>query len=90
MNIKPVFNLTPEEQEIEEAIAHGVYAVIPNLEEEKKRLKEAALYTLEKTRTISVRISERDLIHLKATAAREGIPYQTFITSLIHKNVYGK
>lgn len=86
--MEPIFNLTPEEQEIEDAIARGEYTPIPNLEEEKERLAEAARYTLEKTKTITVRITERDLMRLKAKSAQEGIPYQTFITSLIHKNVY--
>ena len=86
--MKPIFNLTPEEQEIEDAIARGDYTSVPNLEEEKKRFAEIARYTLEKTKTITVRITERDLMRLKAKSAQEGIPYQTFITSLIHKNVY--
>jgi predicted DNA binding CopG/RHH family protein len=85
--MKPIFNLTPEEQEIEDAIARGDYTSVPNLEEEKIRFAEIARYTLEKTKTITVRITERDLMRLKAKSAQEGIPYQTFITSLIHKNV---
>lgn len=85
--MEPVFNLTPEEQEIEDAIARGEYTPVANLEEEKKRLVAAAHYTLEKTKTISVRITAKDLMRLKAKSAQEGIPYQTFITSLIHKNV---
>ncbi len=85
--MKPILNLTPEEQEIEDAIERGEYSSVSNLEEEKKKFAVAAQYTLEKTRTISVRLTERDLVHLKAKAAREGIPYQTFLTSLIHKNV---
>jgi len=80
-------NLTPEEQEIEDALERGDIVTRPATAEEKEELAAIARYTLEKTRTISVRLSERDLIHLKAKAAQEGIPYQTFITSLIHKNV---
>jgi predicted DNA binding CopG/RHH family protein len=80
-------NLTPEEQEIEDSLESGEYVSVPATEEQKKELQAIARYTLEKTRTISVRLTERDLMHLKATAAREGIPYQTFLTSLIHKNV---
>ena len=80
-------NLTPEEREIEDSLESGEYVSAPITEEQKKELQAIARYTLEKTRTISVRLSARDLAHLKATAAREGIPYQTFLTSLIHKNV---
>ncbi len=88
MNIEPDFdNLTPEEQEIEDELERGEYVSRPATEEEKKELAAMARYTLEKTRTISVRLTERDLARLKIAAAREGIPYQTFLTSLIHKNV---
>ena len=80
-------NLTPEEQAIEDELEQGDYVSRPATEEEIRELQAIARYTLEKTRTISVRLTERDLMHLKATAAREGIPYQTFLTSLIHKNV---
>lgn len=87
-NFVPDFdNLTPEEQEIEDSLESGEYVSVPATEEQKKELQAIARYTLEKTRTINVRLTERDLMRLKATAAREGIPYQTFLTSLIHKNV---
>lgn len=87
-NFVPDFdNLTPEEQEIEDSLESGEYVSVPATEEQKKELQAIARYTLEKTRTINVRLTERDLMRLKATAAREGILYQTFLTSLIHKNV---
>lgn len=85
--MKNKFKLTKEEQEIEEAIARGEYTSVSNFEEEKAKLMEAARFTLSKTRTISVRITERNLMRLKAAAAREGLPYQTLISSLIQKNV---
>jgi predicted DNA binding CopG/RHH family protein len=87
MKYEPNSNLTPDEQEMEAEFEDGEYVPVPITEEQKKELQAIARFTLEKTRTISIRLSERDLARLKATAAREGIPYQTFITSLIHKNV---
>lgn len=83
---KLIFNLTPEEQEIENAFMRGDYESVPNLEEEKKRLAAIGRYTLAKNKTITVRLSERNLMRLKAKAAQEGIPYQTFVSSLIQKN----
>ncbi|MBP6881256.1 MAG: antitoxin [Candidatus Pacebacteria bacterium] len=80
-------NLTSEEREMEDSFESGEYEPKPITDEQKKELRAIARYTFEKTRTINVRLSERDLIRLKATAAREGVPYQTFLTSLIHKNV---
>lgn len=84
--MKHNFTLTPEEQEIEDAINRGDYTSTKNLAAEKRKYEAIAKYTLEKSKVITVRLTEKNLIKVKAAAAREGIPYQTFITSLIHKN----
>lgn len=34
---------------------------------------------------ISLRVPETDLVRLKARAMREGIPYQTLISSILHQ-----
>ncbi|MEE9905797.1 MAG: hypothetical protein K4305_10310 [Chlorobium sp.] len=39
---------------------------------------------------INIRISESDLNRLKAKSLEEGIPYQTLVSSLIHRYVSGK
>ena len=83
---EPIFNLTPEELEMEVEFERGEWKSVSNLEEEKKRFQEIAKNTIAKNKVITVRLSEKNLIKVKAAAAREGIPYQTFITSLIHKN----
>jgi len=49
----------------------------------------AAKETLKKNRNINIRISENDLQAIKLIAAREGLPYQTLIGSLIHKYATG-
>jgi hypothetical protein len=40
--------------------------------------------------TPNIRMSERDLIKIRAKAIEEGIPYQTLISMLIHKYNEGK
>lgn len=45
--------------------------------------------TMRKNRKINIRISENDLSALKRRAAREGIPYQTLIGSVLHKFANG-
>ena len=52
------------------------------------QLSQAAKNTLSKNRTVSLRLSERDLMKLKQKAAAEGMPYQTLIASILHKHVY--
>lgn len=56
---------------------------------EKKALMEAARATLQKDRRINIRISNRDLISLKRKANRFGMPYQTLISSVLHRYVSG-
>jgi predicted DNA binding CopG/RHH family protein len=45
--------------------------------------------TMRKNRKINIRISENDLTALQRRAAREGIPYQTLVGSVLHKYVSG-
>ena len=49
----------------------------------------AAKATMRKNKNINIRISENDLEAIKLQAAKEGLPYQTLIGSLIHKYVTG-
>lgn len=79
--------LDPEEQEINDAIESGKLRPVPVSTREKKRLQDIARFTLEKTRNINIRLSERDVLRLKAKAMEEGLPYQTLAASLLHKYV---
>ena len=45
--------------------------------------------TIKKNRKINIRISENDLSAIQRRAAREGIPYQTLIGSVLHKYASG-
>ena len=51
--------------------------------------QEIASNMLKKNKKINIRISENDLSALQRRAAREGIPYQTLIGSVLHKFVSG-
>ncbi len=77
------FNLTKEEQMMHDAVDWKSVRLMT--EEEQARLKKIAYNTTAKNKVITVRVSERNLIRLKAAAAREGVPYQTLISSLIQK-----
>ena len=52
----------------------------------RKRIEEI-LESTRKTRNINIRISEMDLAQLKQRSEAEGIPYQTLISSVLHKYV---
>ena len=51
--------------------------------------QQIAKNTMKKNRKINIRISENDLSALRRRAAREGIPYQTLIGSVLHKYASG-
>ncbi|MCB2184120.1 MAG: hypothetical protein KQH63_19015 [Desulfobulbaceae bacterium] len=48
-----------------------------------------ATQTMKKNRKINIRLSENDLSAIQRRAAREGIPYQTLIGSILHKYASG-
>lgn len=60
------------------------------LAQEKARYRGYAKAALDKTKNINLRISENDLLKIKARAAEKGIPYQTLMASLIHQYSAGK
>lgn len=79
------YELDPEEEEILKAFEEGKLVRAKDFQKQKKLLEEAARNTLNKTRNINIRLSERDLARLKRKAAEEGIPYQTLASSILHK-----
>ena len=81
--------LTKEEKEILDAYESGKFTSIPHVKEEMAKYREYAKNTLNKNKRINIRLSERDLVQLKRKAVAEGIPYQTLITSVLHKFVSG-
>lgn len=79
-------DLDAEERALYEAVENGKFDPVANQEEEKVKAMAAAKATLNKTRNINIRLSERDLYKLKAKAVEEGIPYQTLASSILHKS----
>jgi len=77
--------LDVEEKQILRDFETGKFSLVPDHDAIIRRHAEIARNTMAKTKTVNVRISERDLMRLKARASREGLSYQTFITSVLHK-----
>ena len=80
-------DLDPEEKEELEVIENGEYVEVEDMKKEIEKAKLAAKATLNKTRNINIRLSEQDLYRLKARAVEEGLPYQTLVSSIVHKAV---
>jgi len=82
--------LTKEEQEILDSYEKGEWVPVKNLSKRKTELIKYARNTLKKDKRLNIRISERDLNELQRKAVSEGLPYQTYVASIIHKFLNGK
>jgi predicted DNA binding CopG/RHH family protein len=82
--------LDEEELQILTDLEAGEFESIKNYRAEKRELERTAQNTLQKDKRINIRISSRDLEKIQALAAKEGMPYQTFIASTLHKVVSGR
>ncbi|MDP1990945.1 MAG: hypothetical protein Q8K00_07960 [Syntrophales bacterium] len=81
--------LTKEEKEILDSFEKDEWVPVTNLTERKKELMAYARNTLRKDKRLNIRISERDLLELQKRAVNEGLPYQTYVSSIIHKFING-
>lgn len=79
------YELDNYEKEVLEAYEKGKFKSIPNLKKEIARYRSYAKASLDKTKNINIRISERDLFRVKALALKKGLPYQTLISSIVHQ-----
>jgi len=84
------YTLDKEEQEILSAFESGKFKSVPNVKDEIEKHRQIAAATFKKDKRINIRIANRDLSELQKLALVEGIPYQTFITSILHKFADGK
>ena len=88
--MKNPLKLDREEVKILQDFERGELTSINNFKEAKRQLEVAAREFLQKDKRINIRISSRDLNSLQKRAAKEGMPYQTLISSTLHKFVTGK
>ncbi len=84
------FDLDKEESELLKSIERDEWKSISNLQEEIERSKKIARATIVKDQRMNIRISKKDLEALKIRAIEEGMPYQTLVSSILHKYLSGK
>ena len=82
------YKLSVEEQQILEAFEAGTFKSVLT-PKRKKELQAIAEETFKKDKRINIRISSRDLESLQRRALEQGIPYQTLVSSVLHKYVSG-
>jgi predicted DNA binding CopG/RHH family protein len=61
-----------------------------SVKEQKEQYRAYARATFRKDKRVNIRISEKDLRDLQKRAMHQGIPYQTLISSVLHKYVSGR
>jgi predicted DNA binding CopG/RHH family protein len=82
--------LKSEENEILEAFESSRLKRVKNADKEIAEHRRVAEETFKKDARINIRLSSRDLRALQARALKEGIPYQTLVSSVLHKFVDGQ
>lgn len=80
---------TKEEKSILTEIKNGEYKSVENLDLLKDKYRAIGENTLKRDIQVNINLSEGDLASLQRKAMSEGIPYQTFISSLLHKYING-
>ncbi len=80
--------LSQEEKTLLDAVESGEYESTLT-KSRRKELEAAANLTFKKDKRINIRISNRDLVAIQSRAIEEGIPYQTLVSSIIHKYISG-
>lgn len=79
-----------EEDEILEAFDSGLLKRVQDAEKEIAQHRRVAEESFKRDARINIRLSSRDLRALQARALKEGIPYQTLVSSVLHKFVDGQ
>ena len=83
--------LDKEEQDLMEAYeAVDINIIAAPSEKEQKELKSAAQEFVRKETKMNIRIDAYELEKIKEYASQEGLKYQTFVKSVIHKYITGQ
>ena len=81
--------LDNDEQDILESFERGEWKSVQNVKSEIMKHQQYARKTLKKDKRVNIRISSKVLEEIQALAAENGIPYQTLMSSILHRYVSG-
>ena len=82
--------LEKDEKELLDAFERGELKSVPNVKREIARYRDYAKTHFQKNKRVNIRISESDLVLIQKRAALEGLPYQTLMSSVLHKFISGR
>ena len=89
LNKKSFTPIDQEEKDVMESIERGEWRSVKNINQEKNKAILAARNTLKKDKRINLRLTQKDYHQIQIKAIEEGVPYQTLISSLVHKYLNG-
>lgn len=94
MNVKKInkIKLDKEELELSKSLNRSEWHTVTNIVKEKKKAKKAAenYFRKVKEKRICIRVFSKDLAKIKTIAEYDGLPYQTLVTSILHKYAAGR
>ena len=82
--------LEKEEKDLLEAFEQGRIKSVRNVKSEISRYREYAKAHFQKNKRVNIRIAESDLVLLQKKAVLDGLPYQTLMSSVLHKFISGR
>ena len=82
--------LSAEERDVLVRFERDELRSAADAEHEAELARQAARNTFNKTKRVNLRVTERDFNLAHARAREEGIPYQTLLSSVIHKYLSGR
>ena len=77
--------MNKEEKLMLESIEKGNWKSVRGAKGKINKYQEYAKATFRKDKRVNIRISEKDLVGIQKKAVEEGLPYQTLISSVLHK-----
>ena len=89
MNKKAFEPFDLEEKELMASLNDDDWQPVQDVEQKRKEVYLAARNTLKKDKRINLRLTQKDYQQIKIRAIEEGLPYQTLISSLVHKYLNG-
>ena len=87
---KATMKLEADEKELLESVERGEWKSSRGGKRERARYSRYAKATFRKDRRLNIRLSSKDLEAIQKRALEQGLPYQTLISSLLHKYASGR
>lgn len=87
---KKIDDIEKYEKEITKDFEAGKFVSVPDVNTKMQIAKQAAKNYTKRDSRVNIRLSVADLSMIRKMADDEGLPYQTLLSSIIHKFVSGR